>query len=295
VADISEKIHAEILKHYLVDDYSWGNYEPASQTEETVVIGCLAKCLYKKEESDQILKGAMPSQGDQDTPDKCDTFIRNLRITYDNDYGIRIQEPRNKFKTFSHDSLGFRDEQTKEWKTLLRILRESDHTYSLGPVHQHVEDNRIRQRAYEAKRKRLQGINKKLIRFFNKEYQMKIPHNYKLYEPCKDGRQGTFKFKFQIEENRPGLTKASQYEDYNKDQLIAEIENLVKRYRNEMAAGNESLAEETTFKLNEAFTKAKEAGWMTEEELTKMVKPDTHKEDIRYDPYENIEDRDPDY
>ena len=36
-------------------------------------------------------------------------------------------------------------------------------------------------------------------------------------------------------------------------------------------------------------------GWISKDEMKDMIKPDTEKEDIRYDKYENIEDRESDY
>jgi hypothetical protein len=65
IEDIKKEIRREIYRDYPVGDYSWTIYEPVSQDEEILLIGCVAECLYQESESRQILGRDIPFEKGQ--------------------------------------------------------------------------------------------------------------------------------------------------------------------------------------------------------------------------------------
>lgn len=70
------------------------------------------------------------------------------------------------------------------------------------------------------------------MNFFNDEFGLNLPENYKLYERDKTKRNGTYAFKFRKSPSqgnkRPPKTK---FDSYDSIEILAEVEKLVQQYK----------------------------------------------------------------
>jgi len=210
------------------------------------------------------------------TGQSVDDFIRKLRIDYENNSEVKIQEPRKGPKNYNYVSLGFRSNEDKIWNDFINILQYSPHLYKLGPAHTFSDTfkKKMRNRDYDKKLRRLKIINEKLIEFFNNNSEVKIPENYKLYELCKEEGPGNYRFKFQHGAEIESYEVL--YEEYTQEQLVAEIEELGKKYCD---------TEEQVF-IERIVTASKIAirkRFLSDEEIQKLVYPE--KEEYLVDDY----------
>lgn len=158
--------------------------------------------------------------------EKHEKFISTLRLTYEDDSTIKIQEFGKQARMHTCQSLKFRNNETKEWKALLEIIRQPLHTYWLGPAYytDKSTNTKVRSKDYDCKRKLLDNINQKLIKFLNKEFSTNIPDNFKLYELCHSEASGTYKFNFLFGDE----VDPQKYSDLTtKDKIIKKICKLV--------------------------------------------------------------------
>jgi len=217
-------------------------------------------------------------EGEQTIPrstEKAESFIRKLRVFYENDYEITIQIPGKAPVPYDCRALGFQNERTTEWKTLLKIITSKDHLYSLGPS---TADE------YGRKRKILVAINDKLIASFKKFQIMDIPDGLKFYERCKQEGSGTYKFKFQTEEANE-IVPGSLEEEYTKmppNDLIKAIEELSRNYRMRARVSDK---DNVPPEFVTACEVAMDRKILTDKQIEELVYPG--KDDVRYDPYEN--------
>ena len=115
--------------------------------------------------------------------------------------------------------LGFRDDRTREWKTLLEILRNKNHCYCVGFAHT---------KEYDQNRNILKQINIKLIRSFSKIFNIQIPENFQLYELDQSEKSGTYRFKFHVIDEIADSSE-NTYNRYSDEQLLSEIESFRKK------------------------------------------------------------------
>ena len=216
--------------------------------------------------------------------EKFEDFIRGLELRFETDDQISLKEPGKMPKSFTCQSLGFRDNSTQQWKEFTKILKNPQHTYSTGPSH----INNLRSKPYDSKQKIMREINKKIINFFNAQFNLKIPKTYKLYASCPSEKPGTYRFKFQIgfDYGHEQSYYDRQFESLSKTEMIDEI---CKLHEEHQKSGDDEVIE----KLSSAFMIAKTKHNMSESEIRELIKPE--KEQYKYDPYENQEDRQPDY
>lgn len=184
-------------------------------------------------------------------------FVRNLRVYHETDFEIRIQEPGKRAKIYNFKELGFRSFSTKAWVTFLNVFEDPNHTYWVGPAHAGLD----RVAGYDRRQKRLRFISKKLVKFFNENYSAGIPEKFNLFELCPDKRPGTYKAKFKIAE--------AEYEGFEKDKVISEIEDLIKKYRTISDSGIETGVEE---RLNCLIGLAIDKEWITKAKVESMLK-----------------------
>ena len=222
----------------------------------------------------------------KDTPqiDDHEAFVRNLRISRESNSEIKIQQP-GKPPTICHcTALGFRDENTKSWKALLRILESSDHIYNVGPAH---DSSNQRLKSYDAKQKRLREISKKLVNLVNEKYSLEIPENLSLFERCPQEKEGTYgpKFKTGIIDSHDSSLEA-KYSALAKDKLLNEIERLqVEYYNRPDPMAKDQLFTATTIALQKQYITKVRA-------TTILAEFQSHEgKDIRYDPHENQKPR----
>jgi len=193
-----------------------------------------------------------PITPQQATPNGIDpeSFIRALQVSYLDNTEVKIQH-KGKHKNYTCESMGFRDSNTEEWKTFLKILNAMDdnyreHTYRLGPAH--YINKKTHQKArigeYDKKLNLLKEIDKKLISFLTKHYNVAFPVGFKSYERQPAKGKGIYSFKFQIPSAPPSYK--------TKDQALKYLEVLVRDH-----ASNEL--------INEACLTALDEGASTDE------------------------------
>jgi hypothetical protein len=221
-------------------------------------------------------------QKSETTETDVESFVKNLRVCYENDNEIKIQVPGKTAKTFTCQSLGFQDNATKTWRLLTEILQDPPHTYCVGPAHRNVNGKKEDLPFYHSQQKLLREINKKLVNFFNSNYSVEIPNNYKLYELCKGEKPGTYRFKFKV------IGEAERALESSKNQTINEIKKLCREYK--------KTQNDTTLERIAGLAKiATDSDWLTSDEIKEMLEQDKEKEKYIYDQFENIKDREPDY
>lgn len=164
-------------------------------------------------------------------------------MSYENDEQINIQESGKTVKPVTCQSLGFRDKSTKEWKTLLEILRSTDHIYWIGVQ---GRSSKVRNKDYDAQRKRLESINKKLVVHLSRNYSIMLPDGYKLFELDPGEKKGTYRFKFQIVDDS-GNTK----ETANKETALSALKDLIRN-----GASEKEKKEAALFAKKQGATKA---------------------------------------
>jgi hypothetical protein len=268
-------------------------------------------CVFKQSEAEKTLKkyGCYPNETTDKKPIEQDEvkeltahedFIRNLNISYESDLVIKIQEPKPKKSSNLPDykKLGFKHEETKEWKDFLGILREPNHAYYLSPAYIYSLDGsrkiRTRNKSYDRKRKRLEAINKKLIDFFNDNYPVNIPEGYKLYEPCQIQKKRGYTFKFQmVDTTTMNGNLESEYNSYTRDQLINRIKGLGKKYI-EISKFKDNEVEANNFleMFNIAAIIALQKDWITKDRITDMLDLKKYKEvysDVKEKPVKSID------
>ena len=149
-----------------------------------------------------------------------EAFIRSLSVAYLSDTEVSIKVGTKKSKTYSHEDLGYKRENTKEWLALIQILKSKDHLFHVGVAH---GKGGQRNKTYDAKRKTLREISKKFVQFLNKVYNQPLPVNFQIFERIKSDRSGTYGPKFTI----PAFSADhADYSSYSQYDLMAEIEKL---------------------------------------------------------------------
>jgi hypothetical protein len=249
------------IKRYEIEH---GLYEPDIETKEIV----------KQDISSPDIIDKAPEQ-------IFDNFIRSLRISYENENGIKIHKPGKVAKDVNFGMLGFKDNKTKEWEAFLEIINKPPHVYFLGSASKTSAGIKQPNKDYEAKRKLLYEIDIKLKTFLNKEFGLDIPKSLKTYERCPEEGQGAYKFKFKvIHENEAKGKLYLKYENLPKDELF----NKMKKLKNKGTYSEEFMV---------ILTIAASKKWITEDQVKDMM-PDTFKTDSTYAYFENKEDRGPD-
>lgn len=206
-----------------------------------------------------------PTKNEDKEQSDFDSFIRGLKVSYESDREIKIQVPGQKAKCFNHEAFGFRDSTTLEWKTLIDILQTPGLTYAFGPAYTHSEDGagRIKKAnlEYSATRKRIESINKELVVFLVKQYNIKAPKNYMVYERLR-GRPGTVQLKFKQEllEQVFAASIDGGYNGYSREGLLKNLKELANNKKTPNAY------------LSKRIEEAKQKG-ITKEELEDILPP----------------------
>lgn len=246
-----------------LEEGGWRVYEPNSKEEKQKTISFLMDAVYKAEDVSNALNP------DQSSPEiqpetKYQSFIQGLRVSYANDKEIKIQEPGKSAVPYDCRTLGFKNERTEQWKTLLRLLQGFDHKFRFRT---------------EAERKILPEINQKLVTAFMKFFRLDIPNDFKLYE--KDySEKKAFVFKFQV-----GETKITEDD---RTRTLDKLEKLSKDYKK---ASNGEDQQSILAEMKPYLKKAKEQEWLTEDEARDLLSIYNPNAEI-CDPYEKDKDRD---
>jgi hypothetical protein len=139
-----------------------------------------------------------------------DEFVRSLTIYPENDETINIQIPGRKAEPFTGPTLGFNKIiGGKQWRLLQKIIQEG--RYYIGSTKTNDGD---------ARRKCLTTVSKKMIKFLNEKFPVKIPPNYKLFEKPAGNKEGTWKPKFNVQ---PAKKSSGQTLEQILEKLKAEL------------------------------------------------------------------------
>jgi len=255
----------------VLDYWMWYHIEHGDEIPSEFVIGDTKLSLYAR-------KGVEPKP---ESKFECEDFVRSLRVYYENIYEIKIQEPKKQPRTFNHGNLGFCQESTNEWKNFRNLIEGPDHFYKVGSAKQ--------RKPYDRKMKNLYSINKKLIAFLEKEYQLQIPKEFKIYERAPEEGAGVYRFKFLVGSD----AQKSKYHGYPKEKWFTEFNLLKRQYKEALQTGSEhevkSLLSNIKSKTAEAFA----AGLITKKEVEDMLQEKKIFEPLEIDESKRFE-HDPD-
>ena len=160
--------------------------------------------------------------------------------------------------------MGFRSEKDQIWKLLIDTLKNPPHLIKLPP---RKLSNGEPNRDYDNRQKRLSHLNKKLISFFNKNYSLGLPNNYKLYRKYEPEGYGTYYFIFK----RPWPVAMSRFDRMDRETLLKKINMLLEQWHNSKEGDQSDLNANLFLELKEAFSVAKEKGYITEEETEELL------------------------
>lgn len=127
--------------------------------------------------------------------------VRNLEIRFEDDSTIIVKTPKRPAIPYDCRQLGFRDNRAKGWRFFVEILESETHNFNFGAAYSYPDGscrNRIKNKEYDAGWKLCNDLCKKLMLFFEREYNLDFPSGFKLYEKNPSGPAGTRRFKFII-------------------------------------------------------------------------------------------------
>jgi hypothetical protein len=104
------------------------------------------------------LKQGLASDANQ-SPENYEKFVRNLRVSYENDEQIKIQEPGKPSQPYTYASFGFK-KPGEIWETFLEILKNQDHSKNIGPAHKISAHIKQKIKDYDQSRGLLKKLSK---------------------------------------------------------------------------------------------------------------------------------------
>lgn len=240
VARAEQEIRANIKRLRTAKNYvkrsekgSWGAFEipTAHKSRETVereyrsLHEILGDALYRKERVEQLVQGersdpgaGVPGGRKELSESEAEKFVSNLRVQYENDYEITIQEPKRQARNYNHHSLGCIRNDTKEWEALICLLEGSDHLFR-------TDKPRFRTRKPgkpTANIKILNEIDSKLKLFFNKEFGVRLPDSFRTFDHVPAEGTGAYRFKFKVGAQEDPL----DFKGYTNEGLLGVIQSL---------------------------------------------------------------------
>jgi len=265
-------------------DYSWESYDlPGSVNEAKPVIALLLNADFIEKEVIKVLGSVNVPAIDQESTAKGDKatgqppdsqtdleeFFRNLRVSYKDNETVAIQEPGKgkERKIYGFSSMYFKNQQTKEWKTFLDIIKRPDLSYDLGPAYRyHDEGSGIKKRIpiknYFNNRQVLREIDNKLKKFFRKEFGIDMPQNTHIYSKAETEKGGVYRLKF-----KPDTAIDAVAPDANE----AEVIRMIKGFS--LTSETRQLTPDEKMTFARYIEIAKKRGYMTPEEILDLYDP----------------------
>jgi hypothetical protein len=160
--------------------------------------------LHIKEKADDLTSTISLPASTIKTEKDSESFICSLQLSFVSDTEIRIKAGDKKSKTYSYKDLGFDREDTKEWLTLIKILKSEDNLHYIGKAHgtgsTAVEiggkvskvANKVRRKEYDAAHKILRSISKKFVSLLNETHKLQLPDKFHIFELIKNDCPGTY-------------------------------------------------------------------------------------------------------
>lgn len=208
-----------------IKDESWENYGfPTEPKIKNLLIEKLLKLYYKIEKvakcfTEQDTEGEISKQNSNRFPNRLfpdsdsNKWLEVLRVGQYSNEEILFQEHRRLPKRINYTNLGFKNNKTNEWKTLIDII-SNDGNYNVGKA---GLDGTEERKEYDRKIKLMNAIDKKLLTLFEKEFGRCFTQNFHIYELNKTEGAGTYKFKFKIK--RESVEKSSKYANHPVEKL----------------------------------------------------------------------------
>lgn len=204
------------------------------------------KASDNKQQKQDVTETTPAPQTELDT----DEFIKSITFSYLSDDEVRIRYNKST-KAYDKKHLGFqRLGAQKTWDAFIKVFKSDKYIYFTGKSGRH---------AYDLAQKNLKAINDKLISFFKKEYGVKFPAGFKLYDIAKTEGTGKYQFKFKMSGPRDVSDK---YKDMARNELIATIEKLAEQLHDYYESGKDY--NETYTNLSGAVTIALDKGFIGE-------------------------------
>jgi hypothetical protein len=209
--------------------------------------------------------------------------IDEIRLIYDNDEQILIQVPGNLPKPYPAHLLGFNRTSGKTWKDFLNILKNPPHTYDQGQANSRVGGKKIRNSAYDNRRKRRGEINRKLCAALKQHLNVDIPDGYNLFELSHEGA-GTYGLNCKVGDDEPEQVidlaiPDKKLKEMGSSELIEYTKALAETYIKEKENGTPT--DETKLSFEKVAKIAVKRGLMTKAEISDLL--------IHRDVWENIE------
>jgi len=163
----------------------------------------------------------------QESQEMFEKFVSELSIEQYTDEQISFKEPHKDTMPVHAKLLMFKKPGGLTWKDLLSILNNKDLTIYTEGV------------GSKAAVKRVQAIDKKLIKFISTTFNITPPKGFRLYERDKTKGVGVYRFKFKLKQNTPSTKAycrenffklAKQYQDNQTHDLRTHIEIRGKEY-----------------------------------------------------------------
>ncbi len=158
-------------------------------------------------------------------------FVRSLTFSIESDHEIGIKVPGKPKITPNRESLGFgRQTQKKNvrWDALRGIFDSLEHHYCVSETKKTIKDtdlntnHRVRNQEADRERKTLSAIDKKLVAFLHKEFDVNFPDQFKMFESVPN-RPRRYRPKFKIVRSEHEKQIDSEYGKMSSDELIAEL------------------------------------------------------------------------
>lgn len=200
-------------------------------TIDLEILDVLEFCWFdRKQFADAYLKvdalpGDHPAEKQND-PITIEKTIRKTRVGVESEDTLKIRLPGSPFKSFTCDSLGMRI-KSKAWRTLADILSNDPPVFRAGAS--------TDKKRYDSRQGMMKEINKKLIDFFNTQFRLGIPKDFKFFELAKDEGQGAYRLKMRACVDKTDEEKFEGMPDDEIMKMIGSISNkLAVRYDSEL-------------------------------------------------------------
>lgn len=197
-----------------------------------------------------LYDGEKEENSNELTPKGSENLIKNITLYKESDNEIKIQQKGRPHKIINlHARLGKRQK-----RLLMDVLDD--------PYHFFCVRSSIKRKQYDRERNLLKQVNRKLVDLFNKEFQINLPNDFKLYELVKSEQAGTYKFKFRIiTDSEPFETR---FEQMSEEKLLSEINKLGKTYHK---STNHDEKREIQGKHTDALIIAEKKSYLTKDEI----------------------------
>lgn len=155
--------------------------------------------------------------------DEAEQALKSLTFSCINEVEFYIGRPNKPKLTVNPSALGCRNAETQEWETLIDILKDPDHKFSLNEG----------KSTYEGRRKLRDNINKKAVGYLEKALGIKFPVNYKLYSRNDNDGPGVSRFAFGKTKSEIQTKEEQRAAKFSDEELLCGIEE---GYQNDSGA-----------------------------------------------------------